>query len=395
MIKNLKKKFIVFTLLSVFALLVLLMGTVNLVNFATVSASADKVLDRIEDGKGMLLPVADVEYGKGVLSPDSPETSASVRYFTVKIVEDEASIVAFEISSVDPETAVKWATNELKNRKSGWTRTSYRYKTYKVEGNVYVSVIDYSREIGPSLTVLIGSLVALVLGVTICLVLLLLFYDRLIFSVTRVDSMQNDLISEIGKELKEPLNVIALENKSVKEKYGESDATRSIDKQMEILNDLAFRLGDLSFPGKNFFNKKKENVSAITNDVLIGFADDFRECGIKLVSDIAENVELVCNSDTIKKMLYEIVDNGLKYSASFFEISLSENDGRIKLIAKNDGDDLVDGDWDRVFERGYRASPKTEGKGMGLAIVKSVVDNHGGRAKVQVENGVFRLKIEL
>ena len=399
MVKDLKKNFIAIFIGAIFALLVLVLGAINIVNFAIVTSDADEILSRIENGRGVLLADEEVKQdfdGNGPMGPSSPETSDSVRYFTVKISpEGEATILSFEINAVRPEDAIEWANGSLKNGKSGWSRRTYRYKTYTFGEDTFVSVIDFSRELRPAFTALYASIIGLIGGLIICFAVLFIVYDRLVFVIARGDDRQKKSIFKAANELKAPITAIALEKETIKEKYGESESTRSIEIQLKKLTELTLKLNELSAIESEDPFKKEEDLSILLKGAVEEFAGEFERRSIKVKTEIEDGVRYSCDADSIKRAFMEVLANGAAYSESFFELSLSGKDNRIKIVARNDATGLPEGDQDRLFEKFYKASPGGDGKGLGLYFVRAVVENHGGRVNAKVENGVFRLKIEL
>ena len=96
----------------------------------------------------------------------------------------------------------------------------------------------------------------------------------------------------------------------------------------------------------------------------------------------------------LQEMLYEIFENVYYFAKSKFTASLSDNNSRISIVFENDADNLPTGDLDRIFERFYKGS-ESNGKGLGLSVVKEIVSIHNGKVMAQSKEGIFSLKIEL
>jgi two-component system heavy metal sensor histidine kinase CusS len=86
-----------------------------------------------------------------------------------------------------------------------------------------------------------------------------------------------------------------------------------------------------------------------------------------------------------------LLDNALRFTPKHgsIHIALSENDGQFELAVGDNGCGIAPEHLPRVFDRFYRAdsSRGSDGAGLGLALVKSIVDLHGGSAKIESEIG--------
>lgn len=95
----------------------------------------------------------------------------------------------------------------------------------------------------------------------------------------------------------------------------------------------------------------------------------------------------------LHEVLYNLLDNAMKYSREGGEIRLSaaQRDGDVVMSVIDSGAGIPADDLPRIFERFYRAdkarSRELGGTGLGLAIVKHIVQLHGGRVEAQSEHG--------
>ena len=86
-----------------------------------------------------------------------------------------------------------------------------------------------------------------------------------------------------------------------------------------------------------------------------------------------------------------LVENALRFTPKngSIQIALSEHDGDFEVAVNDNGCGIAPEHLPRVFDRFYRAEPSrgSDGAGLGLALVKSIVDLHGGSASIQSEMG--------
>ena len=87
------------------------------------------------------------------------------------------------------------------------------------------------------------------------------------------------------------------------------------------------------------------------------------------------------------------MDNAVKYSKSYVNVSLKKNNGKCILLVENDTNGIEKGNLDKVFERFYRLdeSRNNEIKGFGivLSIAKSIADSHGAKINASSEDGII------
>ncbi len=103
-----------------------------------------------------------------------------------------------------------------------------------------------------------------------------------------------------------------------------------------------------------------------------------------------EPVELTGSGTQLARVLGNLVDNAQRHTATLVQVSLECVDGAAVLVVADDGAGVPEADRERIFQRFVRldeARSRDEGgAGLGLAIVRDVVERHGG--SIRVENGV-------
>lgn len=101
--------------------------------------------------------------------------------------------------------------------------------------------------------------------------------------------------------------------------------------------------------------------------------------------------QIYADPDLFERAVGNLLDNALRFTPEngSIQIALSENDGQFELAVGDNGCGIAPEHLPRVFDRFYRAdsSRGSDGAGLGLALVKSIVDLHGGSVGIQSEVG--------
>lgn len=424
MIKKLRKKFIVTSLLSVFALLTTILLVINLVNFSLVAADADRILDQMipqggafregfvpgeeQNGIGEEMPGARSattrrgDFGpNGPKGPDSPELSQTIRFFTVNFDGNGAVVnTTIKMSVVSEDTAIEWA-RMLANKKSGWSKTYYRYRVWENGDMISVTVIDQSRELLPSFRVLIASCVGEVVGLIVTLLALLSVAKVVTDPVEKSDRKQKRFIEDAAFELKDPIVSIDALRLAIEEKQGQSQETQMIARETGHLTkvvqgmDTLLLLEDESIKR----NRKEIDLSMMMNEIAAVRKSEAETQGKTFTLRVQDGVKIMGDETAIERLLSVSLKNAVEYAGSTIEASLFREGERIRMEFVNDTEGLEDGPLDSVFERFWRSPEVRErgldGAGLGLSVAKEIVTMYGGRISAEVKDGYFRLKIEL
>lgn len=401
MIEKLRKKFILLTLLSVFALLLAILSVINITNFSLVANDADRITQRLVDEGGQFGPgVPNDNTGGGFIpgGPSSPETNASTRYFAYAFDSDgNARKIAYNINAIPEDSALSMAQKlSAVSQTTGWTNKQYRYRVAEKNNETIVVVIDEGRELRPSYYVLYFSIFGSLAGLLITFLILIPVSKKLIKPLEQSDSKQKRFIADAARELKVPITVMYANNETaVQNDEITKSNTRQLQKMQKLVDDLD---NLLIFDKIQKVEYENLDVVKITADTLNSYENAFKNKGINLIKEFESPIMFDFNENMLKSMCVEIIENGLKYSKTFFRIKLTAQEKRLTIETFNDCDDVPDGDLDRVFERFYRMqngiNSKIDGNGVGLSIVREIVSLNNGRYAAKGENGVFHLKVE-
>jgi len=217
---------------------------------------------------------------------------------------------------------------------------------------------------------------------------------------------QEEFIVNISHELKTPLNVIFstaqlfemyCHNGSLDEKKGKIiNYIESMKLNSYRLSKLINNIVDSSKINAGFFELKMSNnniVEVIEETVMsvINYADS-KLLNIIFDTDIEEKI-IACDPEKIERVVLNLISNAIKFSEKGKEIfvNIKCRDEFIEISVKDSGVGLKANQLERIFDRFKQVkeslSRNAEGTGIGLCLVKSIVELHGGRIFVESEFG--------
>jgi two-component system phosphate regulon sensor histidine kinase PhoR len=226
----------------------------------------------------------------------------------------------------------------------------------------------------------------------------ILFHD--ITEFKRLDDMRRDFVANVSHELRTPLSILRGYIETLLESAQRRDELRRILGVMERHSKrLGLLLDDLlSLAKLESANPNLEFATVRLDELCLNTARDwekrFAEKDLHVIVDLAPGLPTVqADASRIQEVLYNLLDNAVKYSPTAGEIRLrvEQRENEIALSVTDNGVGIGKEDLPRIFERFYRAdksrSDEKGGTGLGLAIVKHIAQLHEGRVEAESEPG--------
>ncbi|MGN0907270.1 MAG: sensor histidine kinase [Bullifex sp.] len=223
----------------------------------------------------------------------------------------------------------------------------------------------------------------------------LLFLD--ITDKARAEDMRREFSANVSHELKTPLQTILASSEllsaGVVKKEDEKEFLERIHREasrlVSLINDcISISELDEDAPMQSEDVRVRKIISEVT-DTLAGAA---QERGIKILCD-ADDMTVKCVPHLFYEIVYNLVDNAIRYNKPDGEISITlrmRPEGII-LKVRDTGIGVPRESLERIFERFYRVdkshSRSSGGTGLGLSIVKHAVLYHGGMISAESEMG--------
>lgn len=434
MIRKLRQRFILVSVLSVTIVLFLLIGIINIMNYKSVVRSADRILVMLTDGgggfpgqrqlngqtdsnrtrnrfprsrrnEGFMDRMGRIINGEGEES--SPELRFESRFFSVTLAPDGkvATTRTDRISAIDNDTAAQMGKEIFQSGKRKGFIGDYRYRVSgpSDEGSVLIVFYDCGRSLDNARSFLLTSIGFSFACLVLVIILIAIASKAVIRPTAEAYEKQNRFITDAGHELKTPLAIINADTDVLEMEIGESeDGTpnewiEDIRKQTARLNELT---GNLIYLAKTEEGNRKAFtfVEFPVSDVTAQEAESFRApaqaAGDSIVTEIEPDLALLGDQKAIRQLIGILLDNAIKYSpeGETIRVRLNGSGRNIELSVTNrTKENMTKENMKHLFDRFYRSDESrnsaTGGYGIGLSIAKSIVEAHKGKILAESADG--------
>lgn len=218
------------------------------------------------------------------------------------------------------------------------------------------------------------------------------------------EMLRSDFINNFSHEFKTPIVSIAGFAGLLKQ------GNLSREEQLEYLDIIESESRRLAQMATNVLDMTKvENQTILTDVTTFNLSEQLRTCVLLLerkweTKNLEMNLELEehmisGNQELLKHVWVNLLDNAIKFSpeGQTVEISAAEEEGRIAVSICNTGSFIPKEQQEAIFRKFYQAdrSHNTEGNGIGLAVVKRVVELHGGTVGVESNPSFTKFTVTL
>jgi signal transduction histidine kinase len=206
---------------------------------------------------------------------------------------------------------------------------------------------------------------------------------------------KSTFVSNVSHELKTPLALIrlfaeTLELGRVKSGDKAKEYYRIINNESRRLTQLINNILDFSKieAGRKEYEFVESDITEVVEEVIRSYEYQIINAGFELNAQIEHDLPLVSiDRDAISQAVLNLINNAVKYSDESKEITVQV---RLREVADK-GIGIPRSEQDKIFEKFYRVSTglvhNTKGSGLGLALVKHIVEAHDGKIIVESAPG--------
>lgn len=229
---------------------------------------------------------------------------------------------------------------------------------------------------------------------------------KLLNEAREYDKLRTEFFANISHELRTPINVIlsAIQLLNLYTVNGaSSEEGDKINKYIYTMQQNCYRLLrlvsniiDITKIDAGFFELQLENYNVVNviEDITLSISEYTEHKGINLLfdTDIEEKV-MACDGDKLDRVMLNLLSNAVKFTkpGGVIEVNIHDKGDRILISVKDTGIGIPSDKKDLVFERFQQVDKSLtrshEGSGIGLSIVRSLIELHGGTISVESEYG--------
>ncbi|AEE92169.1 Integral membrane sensor signal transduction histidine kinase [Tepidanaerobacter acetatoxydans Re1] len=419
MFKQLRNRFLILNLIIISFIMLLAFSSIYLITYNNVQADIERELRRVSEfdrnsginkskpqsGFTDTLPPVDANR----LQPP-PDRSVSF----LLVTDENGNIISFSsIFDVDIdfyETAKNFAVSA--NKDMGKFKLNDTYWAFLIKphpAGYQIVFLDITSRQGILTNLIYTFLFVALIMLFIIFFVSKFFADRAIKPVQEAFEKQKQFIADASHELKTPLAIINtnadvllanpqdyIKNQSKWLYYIKSEAER----MTKLTNDLLY-LAQMDYSDvKMIFTDF--NLSQLVENAILTMEAVFFEHGISLEYEIEPNLIICGSCEQIQQAVTILLDNAVKYTNTKGKVivSLKRQQSNVLLSVANTGEGIPQENISKVFDRFYRTDEsrtrKSGGYGLGLAIAKTIIEQHGGKISVKSnpnENTIFYVKL--
>ncbi|UCE47737.1 MAG: hypothetical protein JSW47_19330, partial [Phycisphaerales bacterium] len=278
----------------------------------------------------------------------------------------------------------------------------WSFEVYQQDPSLFETLLTSRRGINLYMFILLAGI--LIFGLTLTI--------RIVSHELELGRMKSDFVSTVSHEFKSPLTSIRQLAEMLQTGRVASDERRQryydvLLEQSERLSSLIDNILDFAKmeEGKREFEFQIVNMGQLLEELISTTQQQVRHEGFKIEAEIDASLPSVrADRAAITQAITNLIDNAVKYSGGAKKICVrgfAEN--QYLVIAVQDfGVGIKSEEIDRVFERFYRGGDEltrtVKGSGLGLTLVKQIVEAHHGTVHVESEPGrgsTFSIRLPL
>jgi signal transduction histidine kinase len=222
-------------------------------------------------------------------------------------------------------------------------------------------------------------------------------FNQMAEELEHTEMLRGDFVNNFSHEFKTPIVSIAGFAKLLK-KGNLSEEQKA--EYLDIIEEESLRLSEMA---TNVLNMTKiENQAILTDVTTYNLSEQIRSCVLLLekrwtgkhleLSLEFDEYEISACEELLKQVWINLIDNAVKYSPEYgtIVIKIREEGENCHITIANSGIGIPVEKRQKIFEKFYQVdeSHSSAGNGIGLSIVKSVIDLHGGQVFVDCKNGI-------
>jgi signal transduction histidine kinase len=207
-------------------------------------------------------------------------------------------------------------------------------------------------------------------------------------------------MADASHELNTPISIIFANTESIESDLPDNESIKTrlhtIGRSAQRMNNL---VGDLMLLAKMESTHVLKDPTIVDLDKILAavigdFAESFKAKSIRLQEEGIQPIQIYGDAESLKRLITNLLQNALKYTDKdgTVKTSLAAIANGARLVISDTGGGISSENLPHIFDRFYRADPSRSraagGSGLGLSIVKAIIEAHKGKIEVESTLGV-------
>lgn len=208
----------------------------------------------------------------------------------------------------------------------------------------------------------------------------------------KINAEHHVLMFALAHDVKQPISTLKLITAGLLETYKRQDREQFLLmlKRLQTTSEgFSTLIEEFTSSGEEYLqqeNAKQLDIPDICKDVLDALRGDIENYNILIIKNF-QTSKIVFPKNSLRSIIYNLLHNAIKYrdrnNASVIEITTSKTKDFVVLSVEDNGLGIAEEHQEKVFKKSSRINKKIEGTGMGLYIIKKMIESHGGKIELE------------
>lgn len=216
---------------------------------------------------------------------------------------------------------------------------------------------------------------------------------KAIKELERINAKHNVLMFALSHDMKQPISAIKLLSTGLLETFKRKDTEKfnlMVERLRTLTDGLNTMLNEFTADGEENLQKKvelkRQDIVNLTENILSSLREEIVTEGIKIIKDF-ETKEVTFPKNTLRSIIYNLIHNAIKYRDQDRDLVITIKTYKVRdfviFSVEDNGLGIAEKHHELVFEKSARLNKHIEGTGMGLYVIKKMIEAHGGKIELE------------
>jgi two-component system sensor histidine kinase PhoQ len=207
--------------------------------------------------------------------------------------------------------------------------------------------------------------------------------NRLLLSEREQRSRYRDSLDDLAHSLKTPLAVLQSVSETISKRPEEVDQARILQSQIERMSQqIGYQLQRASLR-KSGLVRHNVALRPVVESLCNTLEKVYRDKQVKVTLDLPEQSVVPMEQGALLEMLGNLLENAYRLCLSEVRVSMRASQAGDELCVEDDGPGVPKSQRERILQRGERLDRQNPGQGIGLAVVKDIIESYSARLTLE------------